>query len=371
MNVVMLRDSTLKKILRWGWSAALALHAVVNTLLPFRPASVRVFYGGARAGDIGGPLVKVKRLRALFPECRWGFNVVYVLSNTPYLPDIALVLLKARGIPIVHNQNGVFYPGWYAGDWKAQNRRMARTFYRADYVFFQSEFCKRSAERYLGVREGAGEVLYNAVDTEIYRPHEAPVTRAGRAYRFLLTGKIDNHLFYRIDSSVRGLADAVNMGLDAVLDIAGWVAPEAQAKTKALANDLGITDRVHLTGPYTQDQAPTIYQCADAYVMTKHNDPCPNTVLEALATGLPVLYSDTGGVGELVGDAGIGLACVQSWDEPQVPEPKAIAQGMLDIAARHDMFSRMARARAVERFDLRHWEQRHGEVFARLIKERN
>lgn len=371
MNGAMLRDSTLKKILRWGWSVALALHAVLNALLPLRFAGVRVFYGGARAGDVGGPLVKVKRLRALFPECRWGFNVVYVLSNTPYLPGIALALLKARRVPVVHNQNGVFYPGWYAGDWQAQNRRMARTFHKADYVFFQSEFCKRSAERYLGAREGAGEVLYNAVDTEVYRPPEAPVPRAGRAYRFLLTGKIDDHLFYRIDSSLRGLAEAVNMGLDGVLDIAGWVAPDAHARTQALAETLGIGGRVRLTGPYTQDRAPEIYQSADAYVMTKHNDPCPNTVLEALATGLPVLYSDTGGVGELVGDAGIGLDCAQSWDEPQVPEPKAIAQGMLDIAAGHDMFSPTARARAVERFDLRHWEQRHGEVFARLIKERN
>lgn len=371
MNGAMLRDATFKKILRWGWSVALAVHAGLNVFYPFRSCGVRVFYGGARAGDVGGPLVKVKRLRALFPECRWGFNTVYVLSNTPYLPDMALALLKMRRIPLVHNQNGVFYPGWYAGDWKAQNRRMARTYHKADYVFFQSEFCKCSAERYLGVREGAGEILYNAVDTEVYRPSEALVPRTGRAYRFLLTGKIDNHLFYRIDSSVRGLAEAVNMGLDAVLDIAGWVAPEAQARTKALANDLGIAGLVRLTGPYIQDLAPAIYQRADAYIMTKHNDPCPNTVLEALATGLPVLYSDTGGVGELVGDAGIGLACVQSWDEPQVPEPKAVAQGMLDIAAGHDMFSHMARARAVDRFDLRHWEQRHGEVFARLINERN
>ncbi|MCR4378608.1 MAG: glycosyltransferase family 4 protein [Rhodospirillales bacterium] len=367
----MLRDSILKKILRWGWSVALAFHAVLNVLFPFCASHIRVFYGGARPGDVGGPLVKVKRLRTLFPEQLWGFNVVYVLSNTPYLPDMAIALLKARGIPIVHNQNGVFYPGWYAGDWEAQNQRMARTFHKADYVFFQSEFCKHSAERYLGAREGAGEILYNAVDTEFYRPSETQAPRAGRAYRFLLTGKIDNHLFYRIASSLQGLAEAVRLGLDAVLVIAGRVAPDAQARTKALADELGIADRVRLTGPYTQEQAPTIYQGADAYVMTKHNDPCPNTVLEALSTGLPVLYSDTGGVGELVGDAGIGLICAQGWDEPQVPDAKAIAQGMLDIVAGHDMFSHTARVRAVERFDLRHWEQRHGEVFTRLIEERN
>jgi len=366
----MLHDPIFKKILRWGWSTALALHAVLSAPFYTRSGCVRVFYGGARPGDVGGPLVKVKRLRALFPERLWRYNVVYVLSNTPYLPDFALMVLKLRGVPIVHNQNGVFYPGWYGGDWKSQNRRMARTFHKADHVFFQSEFCKRSAEKYLGHREGAGEVLYNAVDTDFYRPAEISVPLVGRAFRFLLTGKIDDHLFYRLESSLRGLALAAELGLDAALDIAGWVAPNAVARALALAAELGVADQMRLIGPYTQEQAPSIYQNADAYIMTKHNDPCPNTVLEALASGLPVLYSNTGGVGELVGDAGIGLDCVQSWDEPYAPDPLAIAQGMVDIAAQHDTLSGAARTRAVERFDIHHWEQRHAEVFARLIKER-
>lgn len=370
MNGPMLQDAKIKKILRWGWSVVLAFHAVVSALMSSRADGVRVYFGGARPGDIGGPLVKVKRLRALFPEHIWRYNIVYVLSNTPYLPNFALALLKMRGVPIVHNQNGVFYPGWYSGDWQAQNQRMARTFHKAEYVFFQSEFCKRSAERYLGKREGAGEILYNAVDTGLYRPLENPVSRTGRAYRFLLTGKIDDHLFYRIESSLQGLALAVGLGLDGVLEIAGWVAPGALNRGKNLSQQLGIADRVRFTGAYTQEHAHVIYQSADAYVMTKHNDPCPNTVLEALASGLPVLYSDTGGVGELVGDAGIGLACEHSWDEPHTPDPKAIGQGMVDIAKKHDTLSQNARARAVERFDLSHWEQRHAEVFARLIKER-
>ena len=186
-------------------------------------------------------------------------------------------------------------------------------------------------------------------------------------FRFLLTGKIDNHLFYRLESSIRGLSVAVKLGLDVVLDVAGWVAPNAQEQMKTLSDELGVSERVRLKGTYTQEQAPMIYQAADAYIMTKHNDPCPNTVLEALACGLPVLYSDTGGVRELVGDAGIGLECLQSWDMPHVPTADSIGQGMVDIAQNHDVFSRMARSRAVQNFDVRHWEQRHREVFEALI----
>ena len=363
-----MHDPVFKKILRLAWSAWLTVHALINAVAFFRPRKeIRVFYGGARPGDVGGPLVKVKRLHSLFAERLWFFNIVYVLSNTPYLPDVSLLLLRLRKIPMVHNQNGVFYPAWYEGDWQAQNRRMARTFHQADYVFFQSEFCKQSAERYLGTRVGKGEVLYNAVDTKCFcPPSHAPLPQT-RAYRFLLTGKIGDHLFYRIESSMRGLAEAVKLGLDAELYISGWLGEGVAQKTAQLVSELNLEGRVRVTGPYTQEQAPQIYREADAYIMMKHNDPCPNTVLEALATGLPVLYSDSGGVGELVGDAGIGLPCQQSWEQPFTPEVQSIARGMRDLAEKHDVLSVNARNRAVERFDIRHWERRHSEVFEELV----
>ena len=63
---------------------------------------------------------------------------------------------------MVHNQNGVFYPAWYEGDWQRQNEVMAHSYHLADYVFWQSEFCRRTANMFLGKRKGPGEVLYNA-----------------------------------------------------------------------------------------------------------------------------------------------------------------------------------------------------------------
>ncbi|MCW8914461.1 MAG: glycosyltransferase family 4 protein [Magnetovibrio sp.] len=364
----MLRDPLFKKILRMGWGIALGIHSVLNLLLPRSRTRVQVFFGGARPGDVGGPLVKVKRLRALFPEQFWGFNLVYTLSNTPYLPNFALWLLKVRRVPIVHNQNGVFYPGWYDGDWEGQNRRMARTFHQADYVFYQSEFCKLSAEKYLGVRKGASEILYNAVDTQFYRPASDSNERSRHgAYCFLLTGKIDDHMYYRVESSIRGLAAAKD--LNAELIVAGWMAENATTQAESLARELGVIDRVKFTGRYTQEEAPEIYQSADVYIMMKHNDPCPNTVLEALACGLPVLYSDTGGVSELVGDAGIGLDCEQGWGAPEVPKAGVIGQGMVDIVTQLETLSANARKRAVERFDICHWERRHGEIFAQLLEQ--
>lgn len=357
------KDSTARKLLRHTYVAACGGAAALNLLVP-RRRELAVYYGGARAGEVGGPLVKVRRLREYFPEARWGYNLVYSLSNAPYLPGYALSALRRRGVPIVHNQNGVFYRAWYGGDWQAENRRMARPYHAADWVFYQSEFCRRAADLFLGPREGQGEILYNAVDTRRFTPAELRERDARRGYQFLVTGKIGNHLYYRLDSTISGIRLARNRGLDARLNIAGWVEADAKRRAQTLSAELGIGDHVLFSGPYTQQQAPEVYRAADAYVMTKHNDPCPNSVIEALAAGLPVVYSGTGGTPELVGDdAGVALPCAEDWDVPRAPSAEAVSDGMLRVAAAHSSFAAAARRRAIERFDIAHWIARHRTVF--------
>ena len=359
-----------KRLARQAYTAACGARILCNLVVP-RREGLAVHYGGARAGDVGGTLVKINRLREYFPEVRWGYNVLYVLSNAPYLPGYALKLAKQTGVPIVHNQNGVFYGAWYSGDWEAQNRRMARSYHAADWVFYQSEFCRRAARRFLGDRRGPGEILYNAVDTTHFSPQRDRQPGARGRWNFLITGKIANHLYYRLESTVAGLRVARDAGLDAHLTVAGWVEAGALSRAQELARDLGVVSAIDFIGPYTQQQAPEIYRAADIYVMTKHNDPCPNTVLEALATGLPILYSDSGGVPELVGaDAGIALPCSQSWDVPCVPAAEDLGRGMVTSVVNYTALSSSARRRAVERFDISHWIDRHKTVFQQLTANR-
>ncbi len=364
------RDPVLKRTLRSGyrWTQA----ATVLTASRDRGVEPRVYYGGARAGDRGGPLVKVKRLRQFFPEHKRRFNLAYVLSNTPYLPAFALRALKSRGIPIVHNQNGVFYPAWYDGDWQGQNARMALSYMSADHVFFQSDFCRRAADEFLGPRQGAWDILHNAVDTDHFSPSPAGAEHDPNAPVLLITGKLTHHLFYRIDSTVRGLALARETGLKARLVIAGSLDSETQTRTRSLAESLHIADAVTLTGPYTQSAAPDVYRGADIYITTKHNDPCPNAVIEALACGLPVIYSDSGGVPELVGpDAGVALSCVQGWEKPSAPDVNDIADAMVNVAKCRPAMTQHARQRAVQSFDIRDWIERHRQVFTELLEKRS
>jgi len=358
-------DPLKRRLLRWGWRSALMGHNLASSLTSGHGMEPRVFYGGARAGDVGGPLVKVKRLQEYFPEHHWTYNLVYTLSNAPYLPSLALDRLKSRNIPIVLNQNGVFYEGWYNGDWRGMNAVMARAYHRADHVFWQSDFCRRAADKFLGERDGPGEILFNAIDTQHFKPLKQV---SEHPFTFLITGKIDTHMAYRLDSTMTGLAEARKQGLEAHLNIAGWVSDEAKTHTFSRAKELGIDGAITLLGSYSQENAPEVYASADAYVMTKYLDPCPNTVLEAMSCGLPVLYSHSGGVPELVGPkAGFGMDMPEDWTSIHTPNAKDIGTGMLTVAENAGNMGQIARQRAIETFDVQHWIKRHRAIFQQLL----
>jgi glycosyltransferase involved in cell wall biosynthesis len=100
-------------------------------------------------------------------------------------------------------------------------------------------------------------------------------------------------------------------------------------------------------------------------------DPCPTAVLEAMACGLPVVYAASGGTLELVGDeAGVGLPHPVSWERDEPPRPEAFAAAVRAVLAERDRFAEAARRRAVERFALGPWLDRHAELFSELVAPR-
>ena len=326
---------------------------------------IAVNYGGARSGNRGGPQVKVELLRSLFPESAANFNLLYLLSGSLYMPPWAIVKLKDRGVPVVLNQNGVFYPAWYPDEWQHENERMAKALSLSDHVFYQSEFCKKSADKFLNSTPKSYEILYNGVDTEFFKP----VTRElNKRFRFLVSGNIGPSTYYRLENAVDALALARQQGLDIEIIFAGMVPEALESQLRAYIENKGLNEFFILSGAYKRSDAPKIFARADAYLITKHNDPCPNVVLEAMACGLPILYSASGGIPEQVGhDAGVGLTVPETYEDNPVPTPDAITTGMSQIMANRDVMSTAARKRAVEMFDIKLWADRHRVIFQKLL----
>ena len=71
----------------------------------------------------------------------------------------------------------------------------------------------------------------------------------------------------------------------------------------ALAEKLGISDRVEFAGSVhnTEDY----YAVSDVYLQSSHSEAMPLSILEALATGLPILSTDVGGIKDVVKENGI------------------------------------------------------------------
>ncbi len=211
-----------------------------------------------------------------------------------------------------------------------------------------------AADRFLGEPPGACEVLHNAVDTNEFTPAGEPPA-GGRV--LLLAG--DQTQPYRLGTALRTLALLPGVRLL----VTGALIEDGLA----LAEQLGVADRVLFTGRYAQRDAPSVYRRAHVLLHPKVNDPCPNVVLEALACGLPVVHSASGGTPELVGDAGVGVGSDTSWEQDVPPAPDLLAAGVEHVLARLDDFRIEARARA-KRFDFAPWVARHRELFGSLVE---
>jgi glycosyltransferase involved in cell wall biosynthesis len=329
-----------------------------------RAPGVRVFYGHddvpAPGAPVAGGTAKFQKLAGRFPNAPRDFTLLYLgSSRLPRDLGPLLWLADRRRIPVVVNQDGVGYPGWAGARTDAVNAPLRQALVAADYVLYQSEFCKRSADVFLGEPQHGWEVLHNAVDVERFRP---PAARPASGPVLLLGG--DQTQAYRLELGLRTFALVLASEPTARLLVAGRTVTDPAP----LIDELGIGGSVELVGRYAQRDAPTLYGRAHLLLHTKVNDPCPNVVLEAMACGLPVVYPASGGTAELVGDdAGVGVPHADGWERDEPPAPEEMAAAVARALADREQLSNAARLRAVERFPLSRWLDRHAELFARLV----
>ena len=333
----------------------------LQLLLPKPPSpGLKVFYGHdvvpSPGAAVSGGTGKFQRLAERFPNSPADFSLLYLGST--WLPrDLRPLLWLAgrRRAPVVVNQSGVAYPGWACDETDEINRPFRRALLAADHVLYQSEFCRRSADEWLGEPRGTWEVLYNAVDVEHFTPGDAPTGPP----TLLLAG--DQTQAYRLEVALRTLAHLP----DARLIVTGRLV----SNPGPLVRELGLGDRVELVGRYAQRDAPALFRRAHLLLHTKVNDPCPTAVVEAMACGLPVVYAASGGTVELVGDeAGVGVQHPQGWERDEPPEPRDLAEAVGAVLARRDEYAASARRRAVERFALGPWLDRHAALFRQLVE---
>ena len=118
----------------------------------------------------------------------------------------------------------------------------------------------------------------------------------------------------------------------ASINFAGYFNQKVKDKIIFTAKKYQIEKQIKFQGPYQQNKADLIYNSADIYFYFVHQSNCPNSVIEAMSCGLPVLCSSTGGLPEIVNkDSGICLTSETNWDEPSLPKIDDAINGVQEI----------------------------------------
>jgi L-malate glycosyltransferase len=280
-------------------------------------------------------------------------DVVHVFSASYFsfilAPLPAVLIAKLLGKPVVMN-----YRSGEAPDHLNRSAVARTTLRRVDRNAVPSRFLHDVFERF-GIRS---EIIPNIVDAERFRFR----TREPLRPRVLSTRNFES--LYNLPCTLRAFRLLQDRYPDATLTLVGGGSGEAGLRR--LAAELRL-DHVTFVGRVPPDEIWRYYAEADIYLQTPDIDNMPTSVLEAYASGCPVVATCAGGVPAILTHDVHGLlvpcndhqaaadAMVRLLEEPGVA--RRVADGALDTCARYQwssvraqwvaLYRRLVRPRAI------------------------
>jgi UDP-glucose:(heptosyl)LPS alpha-1,3-glucosyltransferase len=163
-----------------------------------------------------------------------------------------------------------------------------------------SNFVRDDLIRQFGLAPEKTVTIYNGVDLERFRPAADPSERAAIRQRFAIPASARVVAFVGNGFARKGLGFLIEawplVPGGAFLLVAG--ADRAMDKFVRRARALNVGARVVFAG--AQPRVEEIFHAADAFAMPSLFEPFGNVVMEAMASGLPVMTSAFSGVAELI-----------------------------------------------------------------------
>jgi sugar transferase (PEP-CTERM/EpsH1 system associated) len=303
--------------------------------------------------------------RAIFQHCRRLRPAVVHTRNLSGLD--ALLPARLAGVAqCVHGEHGWDVSDLGGDHWKPALLRRLHTPLVDRYVTVSKHL-----ERYLVTRIGISPTrisqVYNGVDTERFAPavtKPAGVLPEG----FLGDGRIVVGTVGRLQS-VKDQASLVRAFAAFLQTRPEWTSRASLAivgggplldDLRTLVKDLGIQQRVWLPGAV--DDIPQTLQTFDIFVLPSLAEGISNTILEAMATGLPIVATAVGGNVEIVEDGKTG----RLFAPRDVESLSGLIANYVGDPQLRDAHARAARRVAIERFGLDTMVDQYHAIYAPL-----
>lgn len=281
--------------------------------------------------------------------------------------EMALPAMLA-GVPVrIHGEHG-----WDTSDPEGKSRRyqLERRLYRPfvhRYVALSHQLESYLTDR-IGVAPERVEQIYNGVDTRRFHPSGKGRTR------------IDGSPFDAPDLWVVGTVGRLQSVKDQVTLARAFVralelAPAARdrlrlviagdgplrAQVEQVLDAAGVRDLAWLAG--ARNDVPELMRGLDTFVLPSIAEGISNTILEAMATALPIVATKVGGNGELLDDQVTGRLV-------PAQDPDAMARALLDDFQRRPAAVRRgvaARLEVERKFSLDQMVAAYGDLYERLL----
>jgi phosphatidyl-myo-inositol dimannoside synthase len=235
-------------------------------------------------------------LLALKLQRRHRYDLCFAWSGVP-AGAIALLLRRLFGLRYILRVCGPDIPGF-------EQRYGVIHFFLAPLIrrvwLYADRLVAKSAREIELIHELDHSIqcwtVSNGVDIEQFKP--PPSKDSGGPLRLLCVGRlIERKGQHHLIAAVKQLVDE---GMDVTLDLVGT--GDAQVANKVQVDRLGLGDRVHFHGYVPREKIIDVYRAADVFVLPSYNEGMSVALLEAMASGLPVIVTPTGGTPELVQD---------------------------------------------------------------------
>jgi glycosyltransferase involved in cell wall biosynthesis len=296
-----------------------------------------------RHGGTGGLLTMLLPLARLRPDIvQFEWNIAAV----DHLP-----LFGVWSCPVVTSCRGsdvTVYP--HVPYLRPYADRLPEVMRRASAVHCVSESLMHEAERF-GLDVAKTRVIRPAVDPEVFRPRGVTGSD-GDALRVLMVGGLrwEKGHEYALEA-VRRVVDAgVAVQFELVGDPpdAAIMSSDERARIMHTVADLGLDEHVILRRAEPPDQVSVRLAQTDVLLHASVAEGIANVVLEAMASAVPVVATDVGGISEAITNGVEGLLVAPR-------DPVQLADALLRLAHNPDLRARMGaagRTRIEEHFTL-------------------